>query len=57
MGSDRISKVILKWNTVGRRRKEKPRKQWMDRVRRNVVKKDLTEKDAEDRGLWRRKIS
>ena len=34
MGSYRIPKVILFLNTEGWRRKEGPRKQWMDEVRR-----------------------
>ena len=57
MGSDRIPKIILKWNVEGRRKKEKLREYWMDRIRRTMISKDFTEWDAEDRELWRGKIS
>ena len=43
MGSDRIPKMEL--NVEGRRRKEKPREQWMDEVRSMVCE------DAEYRVL------
>ena len=57
MGSEKISKVILEWNAGERRRKEKPRKQWMNGVKRNMINKYFTEEGAEDSSLWRRKIS
>ena len=50
MGSDRIPKMILKWNVEGRRKTEKPREQWMDGVRVTLINKDLAEE------LWRSKI-
>ena len=46
--SNSIPKLILEWNVKGRRRKEKPRDQWLDGVRRNFISKDLTE-EVEDR--------
>ena len=33
------------------------REQWMDGVRRSMISKDITEDGAEDRELWRSKIS
>ena len=55
---DKPSKmIILQWNAEDRKRKGKPREQWMDGVRRNMISKYLTEEDAEDRELWRSKIS
>ena len=50
---NRISKTILDRNSESRRRKWKPREQWMDEVRRNMNDKDLTKEDAKDRELWR----
>ena len=33
MRSKRIPKIIMEWNAEDRRRKEKPKEQWMDEVR------------------------
>ena len=41
MGSDRIPE----------------KKRWMNVVRRSIIRKELIEKEAEDRELWRSKIS
>jgi hypothetical protein len=41
----RIPKIILKWNTEDRGRKEKPKEQWMDGVR-SMISKDSAEEDA-----------
>ena len=42
--SNRIPKIVLGWNSEGWSRKGKPRKQWMNGVRINIVSKELTEK-------------
>ena len=34
---------------VWRRRKKKPRKQWMDGEGKSIINKDVTEEDAENR--------
>ena len=47
-----ISKMKLDWNTEGMRKG-----QYVDGVRRSMIKEDRTEEDAEDRDLKRRKIS
>ena len=56
MGEDRIPKMILEWNAEGRRRRGKPREQWMDGIRRSMNRMELTEEDAQDRDLWRSKL-
>ena len=40
--TNRIKKMILEWNTKGKRRKGKPEEQWKDGVRRSMIGKDLT---------------
>ena len=46
-----ISKMLLEQNAEDRITKGKPRKQWMDGVRKNMIKKDPVEEDADDREL------
>ena len=55
MGEDRIPKMILEWNAEGRR--EKPQEKWMDGIRRSMNRLELTEEDAQDRNLWKNKIT
>ena len=49
MTSNTIPKMMMEWNTEGRRRKGKPREQWIDGLRRSIISKDLTGEGAEDR--------
>ena len=57
MGRDRIPKTILKCSATGKRKKGKLGEQRMYGVRRSMISKGFTEEDAEDRELWRSKIS
>ena len=36
----------LEWNAEGRRKRGKPREQWMDGVTSNIISKDLTEEET-----------
>ncbi|KAJ4438204.1 hypothetical protein ANN_14143 [Periplaneta americana] len=56
MKNGNISKRMLEYATEGRRRRGKPREQWMDEVRRSMSRGNLTKEYAENRDLWRRKI-
>ena len=41
MKSNRNPKITLEWNTEGRRRKKKPREQWMDGIRKVQERSDI----------------
>ena len=56
MGEDRIQKVILEWNAEGARRRGKSQEKWMDGIR-SMNKLELTEEDAQDRNVWKNKIT
>ena len=43
MIGNRIPKIILKWNAEGKRRHGKRRGKCMDRVRRSMINRGLTE--------------
>ena len=50
--SNRILKIILKRSAEGSRRRGKPRSQWIDGgIRRDVISKDLTAENSQDREL------
>ena len=57
MGEDRIPKMILEWNAEGRRRRGKPQEKWMDGIKRSMNRLELTEEDAQDRNVWKNKIT
>ena len=57
MGEDRIPKMILEWNSEGRRRIGKPQEKQMDGMRRNINRLELTEENVLDRNLWINKIT
>ena len=52
-----IAKIKREYFKKYRIRKISPNSGWMDEVRRSIINKDFTEKDAEDRELCRRKMS
>jgi hypothetical protein len=56
MGSDRTTKIMLYWSLENRKRKRKPREQWIDGVRRSIISKNLREEDADGREMWLIKI-
>ena len=52
-----IPKMLLEWNTEGRRRDRKPREKLIDVVRKIAISKVITEEDAGDKDLLRTKFS
>ena len=55
MGEDRIPKMIQEWNSE--REEGKPQGKWMDGIRRSMNRLELAEEDAQDRNLWKNKIT
>ena len=49
--SDRFPKMILEWNSEGRKRNRESKEQRVDGVTRSIINRDLTEEDKETRGL------
>jgi hypothetical protein len=50
-----IPKIILEWNTEGRRKIGRSKKHWMNEII-SIISKDLTEEGAENGDLWRSEI-
>ena len=51
--NNRIDEMKMYWTALGEVRNGKPREQWIHRVTRSMIRKHLTEENAEDRELWR----
>jgi hypothetical protein len=56
MENDRVPKIIMEWETEGRRRKGRPLGTWIDGIRYSMEKYRNTVEDATHRKEWRRKI-
>jgi hypothetical protein len=54
--NDRLPKIIMEWETEGRRRKGRSLGIWMDDIRHRMKKYGLRIADTTNREDWRRKI-
>ena len=50
-----VGNRVMRMNT-GRRKREKPKRRWMDCVEEDMRAANVSGEDAEDRCKWRRKI-
>ena len=44
--------MIMEWDSEGKRKEKKLRKQWVDGMNKSMISKDLQDDDAEDKDLW-----
>ena len=56
-GEDRIRKINLEWDAEGRRKRGKLQEKWMDGIWSSMNRLELTEEDAQDRNIWKNKIT
>jgi hypothetical protein len=56
MEEGRLPKEVMKWRTLGRRRRDRPKLTWAERSRGLMDEKGLAEEDWNDRQNWRTKI-
>ena len=47
----------MEWNAEDRRRRVKPQEKWMGGIRSNMNRLELTEEDAQNRNVWKNKIT
>ena len=47
----------MKVKVQGRRKRGRPKRRWLDRVRDDIKEKGLSEEDVYDRATWRRMSS
>jgi len=52
----RLPKAVLKWSQPGRRKRGRPKLNWVEGIRGLMGEKGLMEEDWNDRGNWRKKI-
>jgi len=57
MEDGRLPKEVMKWSTPGRRKQGRPKLTWAEGIRGLIGEKGLMEKDWNDRGYWRKKIT
>ena len=50
---DYIGKKVLALEVEGRRRKGRPKFRWRDKLREDLLKKDMRVEDARDRKRWK----
>ena len=56
MKEGRLSKQVMTWRRLGRRKRGRPKRTWAEGVKRLMGEKGLMEEDWNDRRNWRRKI-
>jgi hypothetical protein len=56
MEEGRLSKEVMKWRPLGRRKRGRPKLTWADGIRGLMGEKGLMEEDWNDRNSWRKKI-
>ena len=55
-GEGRLSKEVMKWRPLGRRKRGRPKLSWAERIRGLMGGKGLVGEDWNDRYNWRKKI-
>ena len=56
MPDERLPKKVMEWEPEGRRKIGRPKKSWMEGVRKAMSSRDLTDADAERRDVWKSKL-
>ena len=51
-----VGKSVLKMKILGKRRRGRPARRWMDVIREDMEELGLEEENAEDRGKWRKLV-
>jgi hypothetical protein len=52
----RLPKEVMKWRTLGRRKRGRPKLTWMEGIKGLMREKGWMEKDWNDRSNWSKKI-
>jgi hypothetical protein len=52
-----LPKEVIKWRPPGRRKRNRPKLTWAERIRGLMGEKGLMEEDWNDRSNWRKKIT
>jgi len=52
MAKGRLSKIALKWMSKQKRTRGRPKKNWMEGIRKGMNKRNLNEGQWEDRKQW-----
>src|SRR5215469_6463942 len=53
MAEGRLSKIALKWMPKQKRARGRPKKNWMEGIKKAINERNLTESQWEDRKQWR----
>ena len=53
---DYFWKRVLRMEIPGRRKRERPRRRWMDNIKADMLERGLQREDTQDRAVWRSKI-
>ena len=51
-----VGKRVMAMEVPGKRRRERPKRRWLDSIRNDLLERELSREDAQDRTRWRRLI-
>lgn len=53
MGDDKLPKQIMRWILTGKRKRGRPKKNWLEGIRKSVSAKKLTDDQWNYRSIWK----